>query len=334
MSPNGSGDCLMNWFRARAARQGWHLAAMGRLWTPGAGACDDGPTVHSHERDSDRQPQRPEPARRTLQDVADLYSRVAPAYAKEGPPYFAHTGLRLVELAGVRAGDNVLDLGTGRGAVLLPAAEKVGPGGRVLGIDIAPGMLEYTKRSIADQNLGNAEVQLMDATRLEQEAACFSHVLSSFSVFFFTELPRVLRELRRVLRPGGVAGFAFSRGTDPRWTWYEDMLRRVGALDDMPPEAGYPHIRAPGVLTALLRDAGFANAHEQVEATDFWYASPEQWWASLWTHGSRRPLERMSPEVLVQVEAEALARVREMLQPQGVPEHMQLVYVLARNGAE
>jgi len=61
------------------------------------------------------------------EETASFYSRVAARYAEDGPPYFAHTGRRLVELAQVQPGDVVLDLGTGRGAVLLPAARRVGP---------------------------------------------------------------------------------------------------------------------------------------------------------------------------------------------------------------
>jgi hypothetical protein len=58
----------------------------------------------------------------TTDETGSFYSRVAPRYAEEGPPYFARAGRRLVELTHVQPGDAVLDLGTGRGAVLLPAA--------------------------------------------------------------------------------------------------------------------------------------------------------------------------------------------------------------------
>ena len=264
-------------------------------------------------------------------EVADLYSRVAPAYAEAGPPYFALAGRRLVDLAGVKPGDSVLDLGTGRGAVLLPAAERVGLNGHVLGIDIAPGMIEHTRRAIADRGLTQAEARLLDASHLDLEPAQFTHTLSSFSVFFFPDLRQVLRELRHVLRPNGIAGFAFSRGTDPRWSWYEELLRRAGALEGLPRQSGYPAIRERDVLTGLLKEAGFAAPTETVEPTDFWYVSPEQWWASLWTHGSRRPLERMSQDLLNTVKAEALAHVQHMAESRGIPERMHLVYVLARS---
>jgi SAM-dependent methyltransferase len=258
---------------------------------------------------------------------------VAPRYAEEGPPYFTHAGRRLVELTQIRPGDVVLDLGSERGAVLLLAARHVGPTGRAIRIDIATGMLAHTRPTLEIEQLPHASVQLTDVSALEFEPAQFTHVLSSFSVFFFADLPSVLRKLRQLVRPKGVDGFAFSRSTDPRWLWYEQLLRDSGALAGLPRPTGYPRIREPGILRALLEQAGgFTDVLEREEPTDIWYASPEAWWASLWTHGSRRPLERMAPELLARIKTEALQRARELSEREGVPERMQLVYVLARNG--
>ena len=100
-------------------------------------------------------------------EIVDLYSRVAPAYADKDPSYFALASNRLVQLANVRPGDAVLDLGTGRGAVLVVAAQQVGPTGRAVGIDIAPGMLESTRRVLDQLDLRHAHVLLMDATQLD-----------------------------------------------------------------------------------------------------------------------------------------------------------------------
>ena len=269
----------------------------------------------------------------TTEETASFYSRVAPRYAEEGPPYFAHAGRQLVEVAQVRPGHVVLDLGTGRGAVLLPAARRVGPGGRAIGVDIATEMLAHTRRTLEAEQLAHASVQLMDVSALEFESAQFTHVLSSFAVFFFTDLPAVLRNVRQLLHPNGVAGFAFSRSADLRWRWYEQLLRDSGALTGLPEPRGYPRIREPGILGGLLEASGFIDVVELEEPTEIWYASPEAWWASLWAHGSRRPLERMAPELLARVKTEALRRARELADQQGVLERMQLVYVLARTGA-
>ena len=125
--------------------------------------------------------------------------------------------------------------------------------------------------------------------------------------------------------------FAFTRGTDPRWTWYEQLLRDAGALGGPQEPIGYPHIRDAGVLNGLLQQAGLVDVREHEEPTELWYASPEAWWASLWTHGSRPALERMEPDLLARVQSDAMARVRQMEKAQGVPELVYFVYVLARD---
>jgi SAM-dependent methyltransferase len=270
-----------------------------------------------------------------MDDVAGLYSRAAPIYSEQGPPYFAHAGQRLVGLTAVQSGDAVLDVATGRGAVLLPAARLVGTSGRVVGIDISPGMIEHTRRAIAREGLAQATVEHMDAATLASfDSGVFSHALCSFAVFWFPDLAQVLGEVRRVVRAGGAVGIAFSRGSDPRWSWYEELLRDVGAFDGLPGSIGTPGIRKPGVLVTALEQAGFVDSVDVEEETELFYASPEAWWDSLWAHGARRPLEWLEPDVLAVIRAECLDRVRRMVQAEGVPERVRFAYVLARKPAE
>jgi ubiquinone/menaquinone biosynthesis C-methylase UbiE len=66
-----------------------------------------------------------------------IFDRLAPEYDAAGPGCFAYFGLRLVEEVGIPAGERVLDVASGRGAVLFAAAEKVGPTGTAVGIDLA-----------------------------------------------------------------------------------------------------------------------------------------------------------------------------------------------------
>ncbi len=64
-------------------------------------------------------------------ETAGVFSRGAATYDRVGPAFFSHFGRRLVELAQIPSGARVLDIATGRGAVLFPAAEAVGPQGQV-----------------------------------------------------------------------------------------------------------------------------------------------------------------------------------------------------------
>jgi ubiquinone/menaquinone biosynthesis C-methylase UbiE len=263
------------------------------------------------------------------QRVAALYSRVAADYRHEGPPFFAHVGRRLVELAGVGAGESVLDVATGRGAVLFPAAERVGLAGWAIGIDFAAGMVDQTREEISRRSLTNVKVLRMDAERLAFAAETFDTVLCSFAVFFFSDVSRALSEFRKVLRPGGTVAFGFSRRGDPRWSWYEELLKEFGALDGLPALSGNPEIRREGELVGALTAAGFDGAREIVEKTDFVIADEKTWWSSLWTHGSRRPLEQLDAGSLERFREACFEHLASIRQPSGLPIREAHIYVIA-----
>ncbi len=82
------------------------------------------------------------------QGIAGVFSRASSTYDQVGPRFFSYFGRRLVEVAQIPAGSRVLDIATGRGAVLFPAAERVGPQGYVIGIDLAEDMVKQTADEI------------------------------------------------------------------------------------------------------------------------------------------------------------------------------------------
>ena len=73
-------------------------------------------------------------------NIAGLYNRVASLYGQVGPDFFSYAGRHLVEHMDIAEGAKVLDVAVGRGANLFAAAEKVGPRGQVIGIDLAANM--------------------------------------------------------------------------------------------------------------------------------------------------------------------------------------------------
>ena len=109
----------------------------------------------------------PEAADDKKQRVAGVFGRSAETYDRVGPSMFVPVGRRLVALAQLPAGATVLDVATGRGAVLFAAAEQVGPQGRVIGIDLAEAMVQETATDIRRQGLANAAVRPMDAEQDE-----------------------------------------------------------------------------------------------------------------------------------------------------------------------
>ncbi len=105
--------------------------------------------------------------------------------------------------AGVRDGDTVLDLGSGAGLDLLIAAQKVGPGGRVIGIDMTDAMIEAARRNIAEAGAANVEVRKGLIEELPVDDDSVDWVISNCVINLSPDKERVFREIHRVLSPGG-----------------------------------------------------------------------------------------------------------------------------------
>ena len=105
-------------------------------------------------------------------------------------------------------GEHVLDVACGTGLMALQAARAVGPGGRVLGIDISERMVQAAQQRAQARQLTHLHLLRMDAEQLALDAASFDAVLCAFGLMYLPEPERALQEAVRVLRPGGRAGFA------------------------------------------------------------------------------------------------------------------------------
>lgn len=103
----------------------------------------------------------------------------------------------------VRPGDVVLDLGSGAGIDLIIAAKRVGPTGRVIGVDMTDEMIERGRRNVAGAGLSNVEIRKGFIEELPVESASFDWVISNCVINLSPDKPRVFREIARVLKPGG-----------------------------------------------------------------------------------------------------------------------------------
>ena len=105
--------------------------------------------------------------------------------------------------SGVQAGETVVDLGAGAGIDLLIAAKKVGPTGRVIGIDMTDEMIAKANENIAASGFENVEVRKGFIEELPVEDASVDWVISNCVINLSPDKPKVFREIARVLKPGG-----------------------------------------------------------------------------------------------------------------------------------
>jgi len=262
------------------------------------------------------------------QGVAGVFGRAAATYDRVGPRFFSHFGRRLVELAEIPNGASVLDIATGRGAVLFPTVEAVGAQGRVTGIDLAKEMIEENREEIKRLHLQNAEVCEMDAENLEFPDESFDCVLCSFAIFFFPKLDRALSEMYRVLKPSGCIAVTTWGQRDETWKWFNDLIESylpsepdVQQAPD-PQPAAEPVFNTQEGLEAILASAGFVDIRIVSEAKKFTYMGEEEWWSTLWSHGFREVLEeiekKMGVDGLKRFQSDALEKIKVIKQTEGI----------------
>jgi SAM-dependent methyltransferase len=142
---------------------------------------------------------------------------VVPGLMREWAP-------RVLAAAGIRPGDRVLDLACGTGVLSRVVAEAVGPPGSVTGLDLDPGMLAIAARTAP----GSSWLRGI-AESLPFREATFDAVVSQFGLMFFEDRSRALREMWRVLRPGGRMAVAVWASLDetPAYAAEVELVERM-----------------------------------------------------------------------------------------------------------
>jgi ubiquinone/menaquinone biosynthesis C-methylase UbiE len=197
--------------------------------------------------------------------------------------------MRVLELVDAHAGMKVIDLACGPGTLSRRLAKSVSPGGEVVGVDLAPGMIELARASIP-----GARFEVMDIERLEFADGSFDAAVCGHGLQFAPDLAAALNEARRVLRPDGrlAASVPVEETNDSVWTVLETVIDRwlppaQQAPDRNPTRAAVADVHRFG--QAAL-DAGFATALVEVIEENVSWASAEQlvaMFASWWSCASR-----------------------------------------------
>jgi SAM-dependent methyltransferase len=193
--------------------------------------------------------------------------------------------LRVIELVAAQPGMRLLDLACGPGTLSRRFALQVSPGGEVVGVDLAPGMIELARAAGA----ANSRFEVMDIEQLTFEDASFDAAACGHGLQFAPHLAIALGEARRVLRPTSrfAASVPVERTVASVWEVLEVVVDRwLGpaprAVDQKPTRDVVADVSQ---LAQAALDAGFASADvEVIEETVRW-ASAEQmvmmctsWW--------------------------------------------------------
>jgi SAM-dependent methyltransferase len=136
------------------------------------------------------------------------WDRAVAGYARHWHGPLAGVHDELLTLAAAAPGEAVLDVACGTGQVSMAAARAVGPSGQVVGVDIADAMVQAAHQLALSEGLVQARFERMDAEQLALPDASFDLALCSLGLMYLPQPEAALRELHRVLRPGGRAVLA------------------------------------------------------------------------------------------------------------------------------
>jgi SAM-dependent methyltransferase len=178
------------------------------------------------------------------------------------PAIFAAWAPLVIDLAHPQKGDRILDIACGTGIVARMVAERVGPTGTVVGVDLNPGMLKVARSVSTSSHSGTPiEWQKASADTLPLPSTSFNVVYCQLGLQFFANRAAALREIHRVLVAGGRLALMVWRGISesPGFAVLADALERhVGLQAAIIMRAPFG-LSDANELTALVRAAGFED---------------------------------------------------------------------------
>ena len=219
----------------------------------------------------------PAPIREATSSVASPAEMYESFY---GPAIFEPCTRVLLEKVPPRPGEAVLDLACGTGQVARRAASMVGDEGRVVALDVNPGMLEVG-RSLPRPPGAPVEWVEGDAVSLDLPDRSFDLVLCQQGLQFFPDRACALEQVHRVLRPGGRIGVAVWQGTDRHPLYAAMTAAEARHLGDLGGEEG--DLLVPfslgdeGQLAGLIEESGFSGVQIHKASIQARFPDPDTW---------------------------------------------------------
>jgi ubiquinone/menaquinone biosynthesis C-methylase UbiE len=253
-----------------------------------------------------------DPLKHAKAKAAAAYDAAADHFDDEPLGFWERIGRRTVQRLALARGANVLDVGCGTGASALPVAVAVGPNGFVIGVDLSSRLLDRARAKATARGLTNVEFRLADMTALGYPDSRFDAVVSIFSIFFVPDMEGLVRELWRMVRPGGKLAVTTwgPRIFEPTYSRWQAAIKqeRPDLYSAFNP---WDRITDVESVRRLLQSSGAANI--DVEAEDGFQAlrTAEDWWTIALGSGLRWAIDQMGLQTAARMQADNVNWLRE-----------------------
>ncbi len=263
------------------------------------------------------------------QQVIELYGSRTAYDQEEGTRHPRDANL-LLESVPIEKGQKILDIATGTGLVAIPAAQKVGREGSVIGVDMSPGMLHQARLKVEAAGLQNIELIEADANYLNFTDNSLDAIFCCEAIMFLTDISASLQTWYRFLKPGGFVAFTCPPETAYMASVYKSICAKVLGIS-------IPHIHEPYGTPQrchdLLQQAGFKNIEVKIEPSGRYRklrGDGASWkWINLNFKGNPL-LSTLSQEQLEQLQVEYRAEIEKLTTDNGVWEDTTIFFVRAQ----
>lgn len=214
------------------------------------------------------------------QQTQDAWDTIAAGYDEFVTPTHRPVSKAALDTAGLQQGMRFLDVAAGTGALSLPAARL---GANVVATDISPEMVERLEARAKEEGVSNIEAWVMDGHALDLEDDTFDVSGSQYGVMLFPDLPRALREMVRITKPGGRV-FIVVFGNPKEVEFLGFFMRAMHAVS--PEFEGLPldstplpfQVSDPRKLRQRLQEAGLEEIHVETVTEELEFDSGHQLW--------------------------------------------------------
>lgn len=251
------------------------------------------------------------------QAVTQVFDLVATVYDNPSLRFFPACASKMVEHAGIKPGEAVLDIATGTGMVALAVAQAVGNNTQVHAIDLSENMLAQAKQNLTRAGFNNVTFEKMDGEQPSFDDNSFDVITCSYGLFFMPDMQQALINWLRILKPGGriiFSSFAPSAFTPLN----EVFINNLAEYDITPPQPRWLQLAEEKLCKTMLLDAGFDSPEVVQSQLGYHHSSLDNWWECIQSAGYRGLYEQLPQEHRTDFQNKHLSDVKQHMTNDGL----------------